>query len=706
MKSYKQICKQRGLIPINYQTQFFGKKLLENSKKPFVLGAGTSAGKTYTAIISLEIFYSDHKNYNKRTLILAGSKSVLRDNFLNSLLEFNPSFGYFVATNKKELEEAMSDPSYQVIIALPQTVIGNYKILSNIHNFILDEAHQWYFKSTIQRILNYIKPKKQLLLTGSPSKFTAKGNDFQFLYVPVMDLYDEGRVSNIKVEVVSSSYDFKQTDYLSSYGNLKSSKTDSPQKAKEALKSVCDEMILKLRSRLGNKYLANVRGANKIASMFNDLDKTIIFCHSLKQANSFYKELNSIKGLNGNVLISHSDNDKDSEYFEMFRKQSKYKILVAVDRGRLGYNLPDLFNVVDFTLTQSLDMILQMMGRILRLSDKPNQKIFFKVATKNTAGYFVDLMTAALCLFKMEWYSKFNGKNMGGIQIPKILTKTTKKGQISTISKNGKKGTQQLKSLEELGIPLDLNLFRQDILHSQSDKFGTVAWTTLDDVRREFFNINQDCVKKGWTEEKLIEIAKKHKTIVSLRKNEKGIYSAIRRMRIEDKAFSHMKRMWSKKTKEDFYQFIKENNIKTKSDLWNKGGQWFRIAKKLGINIDKILPNIINKDWNEQNIRNAAKKYNDLTTFYKELPSAYHNAKKLGILDDISKNWSKPIRNTPYTKSDIPELTNRIKNANGMQNAREIIGSKAYNLLKDYGIIKKLFPNKIVANKFVKYIKK
>lgn len=489
MKTYKTITNIRGLETIGYQNQFFSKKIWENSPNPLVLAAGTSAGKTITSLISLEIFYSNPKNYNKRTLVVPASKTVLRDNYSIELEKFNPSFGYFVATNKKELEEAINDKSYQVIIALPQTISRNYKLLPKVHNFILDEAHQWYFKTTIQTIVKHIKPTKQLLLTGTPSRFIAKGNGFDFFFVPVMDLFDENRVSNIKVEVVSSSYDFKQKDYLSNYGNLKSDKTNSTKDAKDALSMVCDEMILKLRSRLGNKYLANLRGANKVSSLFNDLDKTIIFCHSVKQSNSFFKELSSMKGLKDKVLLSHSDNDTDSEYFEMFRTQSEYKVLVAVDRGRLGYNLPDLFNVVDFTLTQSLDMILQMMGRVLRLSNKNNEKIYFKVATKNTAGYFVDLMTAALCLFKMEWYSKFNGKNMGGIQIPKVLTKTTKSGKKSTQTKNNKKPTQQLKSLEELGIPLDLNLFRQDIMYSQSDKFGTIAWTTLDNARREFFNL-------------------------------------------------------------------------------------------------------------------------------------------------------------------------------------------------------------------------
>jgi superfamily II DNA or RNA helicase len=286
-----------------------------NSIKPFVLGAGTSAGKTLTSLIQLEIFYSIPENAKKLTLIISSSKTVLRDNFAIALEEFNPSFSYYVVTNKKELEEAIKD-GYQVIVCLPQTLNNNYNMLPKVTNFILDEANQWYFKPTIQKIIKHTKPTRQLLLTGTPSRFIAKGDYFEFYFVPVMDLYDNGLVSNIKIEVVSSAYDFKQTDYLSAYGNLKSDKTNSPTKSKESFKMVCDEMILKLRSQLGNKYLANLRGANKISALFNDLKKTIIFCHSLNQANAFYKDLSSMKGLKDMVLLSHSENDKNSDDFK------------------------------------------------------------------------------------------------------------------------------------------------------------------------------------------------------------------------------------------------------------------------------------------------------------------------------------------------------------------------------------------------------
>ena len=137
---------------------------------------------------------------------------------------------------------------------------------------------------------------------------------------------------------------------------------------------------------------------------------------------------------------------------------------------------------------------------------KEKQKIYFKVATKNTADYFVDLMTAMLCLTNMEWYSKYNGKNMGGIVIPKVLTKSIRNKQYQ--QNNSKKKSNSVKpyvSLTQLGIPLDLNFFKQNILHSSNSKFNTIAECTLEDVRIEFFGM-----QNKWTDEKVLNELKKY----------------------------------------------------------------------------------------------------------------------------------------------------------------------------------------------------
>jgi hypothetical protein len=387
-----------------------------------------------------------------------------------------------------------------------------------------------------------------------------------------------------------------------------------------------------------------------------------------------------MKGLKDMVLLSHSENDKDSEYFEQFRTDNQYKVLVAVDRGKLGYNLPDLFNVVDFTMTQSLDMILQMMGRILRLSKEKNQKIYFKVASKNTAGYFVDLMTAALCLFKMEWYSKFNGKNMGGIMIPKIKTNRPKTNGKST-SSNKKKQTQRITTLEELGIPLDLNLFNQSILYSQGDKFSTVAWTTLDDVRREFFGL-----QKQWTEDEIREEALKYKTVGDFLNYAGNAYQASRKRGIFEEVTSHMSYMFNNWSEDE----IRDEALKykTKSEFIKNGKGASQIAKKLGIYEDVCSHmDTLRKYWTEDEIRKEALKYKTKTEFQKNASGASKKAITLGIYDEVCSHMETKLLS--FTKKEVIKEAKKYKTRSEFKNNTKY-SNAAYRWAKNNNLLDKV----------------
>jgi superfamily II DNA or RNA helicase len=684
LQNYLNVIEKRGLKDLPYQKDFIINN--ESFTKPFVLGAGTSAGKTIINIIWLELFYKNPNNSKLKTLILPASTVVLRDNFYQSLIEFNPSFTYCVCENGNDLKQAIKS-NCNVVIVLPQTAINSINYLTKFHNFILDEAHQWYFQKTISNIVKKTKPQNQILLTGTPSRFIAKSNQFDFQFVPVMELYELGKVSNVKIEVVSSVYDFKYDDYNGSYGNLKS-KSNTHKDAEESFRMVCREMIKKLKNPIKGYQSFNNFTSNKIGDLFNFLEKTIIFCHSRKQADKFYKFLSKTKGLEGKVLVSHYESDKDSVQFNNFKNQPNYKILIAVDRGKLGFSMGNLFNIVDFTLTQNLDMLLQMYGRLLRLSDSKKQKIFYKVATKNTAPYFVDIMTAMLCLTKYEWYSKYNGKNMGGILIPKVsISKTNPKTKIKgniNIKKNSK-----LLSLEQLGIPLDLNLFKTNIQHTQDGKFVTVAETTLDDVRKQFYNIGQHL----WSEEEILKLAKKCKTLKEFREKYKDAFQAATRKGGEfynniknmletitywnfekcknvalqykkfsdfskneascvgharengflDEITSHMIKKNNKPmTLEEFNKIVKENNLITKQDLRTyKGSNLRTVAYRLGIwdtfpNSKKGIRTLSQSEINE--VKKVALKYKRRTDFKIGNPRLYQKARFYNIIDDVCKH--------------------------------------------------------------------
>jgi len=479
---YKSMLESRKLDEVDYQVEFWSNPVHQSPDKPLVLAAGTSSGKTTMTIGHLEIFYSDDTNKSAKTLIIPSATMVLRENFAESLEAFGPTtFNYCICNNVQETIDALNDPNCQVVVSLPQAVtrIPN---LPKLEWFILDEAQEWYGKSTIKKIIKKSKPTYQLLLTGTPFKFHRNKNKFLFYYVSVEELYERGRVGNPRIEVVSTSYDVRLTDY-NEFGNI--TKDFTSKNNKEALWAVAEHMVkhMGLPEPIKKQFLAN-RMTNKILSVFGEVDPTIIYCSRTKQANQFYKIFDTIYP--GQVLMSHSHNDDDSKEFQLFQ-EGNHKVLISVNRGRIGFDMPELFNIVDFTMTTNVDMLLQLMGRLLRLSKKKKtQKVYYKVASNNDVGYIKQLMTGVLSLWMKNLYQHYSG-DAREIRIPRITPTKPRGKQDKQPTTRPAVNRRALSNFLEMGV-LSLE-FWKEILHYNNDKFATVAWTTLGEVRREFYNI-------------------------------------------------------------------------------------------------------------------------------------------------------------------------------------------------------------------------
>jgi superfamily II DNA or RNA helicase len=437
----------------DYQNEFLTDPKYLYSPK-VVLAGGTSSGKTEMTIMKLEMFYQDLKNQKEKTIIIPASKNILKDNFTNRLEKFSPSFSYVTIDNKmskEEIKRLLSSEGPQVIVCLPQLLKNNIEYLGEVHNFILDEAQEWYFvgrdrefSGTIFQIIEKCRPKHQLLLTGTPFLFNGK-DEFEIFYVPAMELYEGGHISDVTVEMVTSSLKFKNSDYTGPFGDLKTSVKFKRKSDEDSLDQVCKEMIKKLKNPLKKNHTLN-KITDNCLSVFNYLNKTIIFCDSIDQANHFYEKLQSFPGLKGKVCISHSGNDPDSNQFVLFEISEEMKVMVAVDRGKIGYNLPELYNIVDFTYSQNLTLLLQMLGRLFRKVQgrKKQDKIYYKVAPKGNASYFEDIMSAVWCLTHREWYEKFDLKNMGEIRIPRIKKEKKNRSQGSGERKIGQKKEKKI----------------------------------------------------------------------------------------------------------------------------------------------------------------------------------------------------------------------------------------------------------------------
>jgi hypothetical protein len=165
------------------------------------------------------------------------------------------------------------------------------------------------------------------------------------------------------------------------------------------------------------------RGISTWGPLFNKLKKTIMVCRSIDQADDVGEILGKHKV---NYAVSHSVVDLNSQEVANF-KNGDTKVLVVVDRGRLGYSDDGLFNIVDLSGTHNPNMIYQIFARVLR-GNPSMQKFYMKVTTSESGmkDFTTACVCAALMLTDRKYLSTFNGNNFKGLLVP-VLKKRIRK---------------------------------------------------------------------------------------------------------------------------------------------------------------------------------------------------------------------------------------------------------------------------------------
>ena len=142
-----------------YQT-YSANKLLADCQKTgveaAVLAASPGSGKTTISHIVISKYIKQHPN--AKVLVLTHGQNLLKNQYIESLqnphVEVSYTFGEF-------------GQDVQVQIGLPQA-IKKYPY-NFVDLLIVDECHEFYLKKMVQNIVKKLKPKHQLLMTGSPS---------------------------------------------------------------------------------------------------------------------------------------------------------------------------------------------------------------------------------------------------------------------------------------------------------------------------------------------------------------------------------------------------------------------------------------------------------------------------------------------------------------------------------------------------------
>ena len=431
-----QILSERGLQPRPHQVR----NILDYTTpdKPHVAAIATAGGKTIMTAAKFELYYSCGLiKKDERVLILPADKTILRGNFVKQFDTFKPTkFTYCAVEDRMDLQVAIENGT-QVIIGLPQLIKDHTKLLKNVKWLVVDEAHKWYFADTIRNIIRDVKPKHQFLLTGTPFKFNLHKGNYIIDYTSVKTLYSQGSIGDVNMQVLHTSLALSRMDWVSMTDNLRADKRISKKDLDKSFSEVIEELVKKLKLPL--KKLSTTHNiSNNAMSVFGKLQKTIIFTHGISEANVISKYLETC-GVN--CITSHSkvDGEIAEESFNSFRDNKDIKVLVSVNRGKEGFDFPELYNIIDMTYSQNFEVVMQMVGRLLRPSKDETFKVFYKVAPRNTSGYFTDWMDCMIQLFDDYWYSKFNGRNTLDIRVPNALLNRPKQPKEPVYIQDGKK---------------------------------------------------------------------------------------------------------------------------------------------------------------------------------------------------------------------------------------------------------------------------
>lgn len=448
---------------------------------PVVLAASCGSGKTFMSIYYIEGYLK--RNPTAKVLVLAHGQTILRSQYHDNLKDQDPAFSYVEVVKGKDLLSKYSKK--QVFVTLPQTL--QKIVVPHFDLVVVDEAHQRYFAKQVEDIIKQAKPFHQLLLTGTPSPFIARNTptkkEFNILTLPMSELLKEGAITDVLVELASTTYPISGEDY-NQEGNLKETFKFEDLDTTTTLDNLLDKIHKRLKSVVKNNptlYSALPKLFDWVSTL-KSLEKTMFACHSQEQARQVAAYF---KSKNINVALSTSDDDLEAEEVDRFVNEKDCAVLIVVGRGVLGFNFEELVNVVDMTGSQNIDRIFQLMARVVRKHPKGYKKLFFKIVPRTMASYFEHLMTGVLCLTCEEWYTKYNGHNF--LQLPLPIRKEPVHS-ISTVLNRKKSGSKQIiKPIEFVGLPA-IRLFN-DITHKDGSEFNSYEWTTLGHVREQLLGI-------------------------------------------------------------------------------------------------------------------------------------------------------------------------------------------------------------------------
>ncbi len=322
-----------------------------------VLAGTPGCGKTVISQITINKYLEKYPN--ARILVLTHGQNLLKNQYLdcldNPFVDINFNYGVF-------------KDNTQVKIGLPQGI--NKLDWDSVDLLIVDECHEFYLKKMVQDIIKKLKPKHQILLTGSPSEFNRlkkEGKNYAITYISGEELVSNNIFAAVDMDVVSVKFKKNTREVISTM--FSHAKKDG-----------------------------------------QDLSKIMIAVKTISEAKNvaFY-----LRSIGRKVALSTCENDRKSIAVRDF-KNNQYDTLVVVQRGILGFSDNNVTGLFDLRCSPDVDISNQLFARVLRKHPQNIRKFYYRCGVKGTKDFNkqVVMLHKIKSMMRKDIFKGYDGTNM------------------------------------------------------------------------------------------------------------------------------------------------------------------------------------------------------------------------------------------------------------------------------------------------------
>lgn len=636
MNNYQTWFNNRNLDVRPYQLETLEDINKHINCKKVVLASCPGSGKTNMSIAFIDQYLQE--NPNARVLVLPHGTNVLESQFLENLHKLQPNF-----TFSQDYQE-----NTQVLVSLPQGIykkkIGKFDLI------VVDEAHQFYNAEMAKTIIKKTKPKHQLLLTGTPSPFVKQNlieDEYHISIIDMHTLFQLGFMEDVNLENATTTYQYDITDYNANKdltSHIQFSQDETDETLNSLIKQICKRLTSALRTN--PKVYGQTKQLLNLTLSWKNIGKTIFVAKDQRQAKQIRKYFDNNKIKN---KLSISDYDSDSSQITDFKHEDDCPILIVCNRANIGFDYPELVNVVDLSGTANPDRLYQMFSRLVRKRKKKGpEKFFFKVVPNNMSNYFRYIMEGMLHLTHKDFLSVFNGKNFDMLQFP-IKEKETKPRQSTGNKKKKAAAKPKVDFIPSISIGSVIKM--NELLHSHAALLNGYAHITLREVKEQLFDIRKP--KGYWTYEKCKKDALKFSSRKDWHLKSNQSYGTACKNKWLDELSTHMPLPSNHKKEFTIEECIEDAN------KYRSRGEWQKYSKGLykfaydNDWVDKCKPSLKVFSFTLKECIKDAQKYKTKSEWYYNSPKIFNYAKKNNWYEKCTKHMPEKAQN-PQKKVKQP----------------------------------------------------